>query len=326
MTSLRDDGVHLSNPKITSGRWITGSVLGIVLLMASYLLAVWTRDGQAIENAALRGADQVPAQDLISANETLNAITVGSLAAATLLVAVIGLFRRRIDLAVAGVGIIVLGQMITQGLKRYILPRPALVEVSGDFVHNSFPSGHTTIAMTVLFSLILVVPYRWRGMAVLLVASWAVGIGAYTTTAKWHRLSDTIGAMAVALLCACLASWWLTARGRVRRYEGRSFPGRVVLVVLIAVGAAAALGLGSLIWIIGAVRGVDFAVHDEAWEYNAYLGANVIAAGAAGIVLLLFWALWRRLEIPPIETRATLGRRWRSRTSAAAHPRSTGRG
>lgn len=157
----------------------------------------------------------------------------------------------------------------------------------------------TTIAMTALFALILVVPYRWRGLTVLFVSSWAIGIGAFTITAKWHRLSDTIGAMAIALLCASLASWWLTARGRVTRYTGRSFPGRVVLVVLITSGAAVTLLIGSALWVAGALRGIDFAVHDDIWEYNAYLGANTIAAGAEGLMLLLFWGLWHRLEVAP---------------------------
>lgn len=120
----------------------------MVVLVASYLLAVWTRTGQAVENAALRGADQVAEQDAVEANETLSAITLISLIGAMILVAVIALLRRRLDLAVAAVGVIVLGQMLTQALKRFILPRPDLVEVAGDYSHNSFPSGHTTIAMT----------------------------------------------------------------------------------------------------------------------------------------------------------------------------------
>ena len=287
---------------VGKGRWIAGVIVGAVLLAASYVLAVWTRDGQAIENAALRGADQISEQELIAANDALNAITIGSLAAAVVLIAVIALVRRRVDLAIAGVGTVVLGQLITQSLKRFILPRPGLVEVTGDFVHNSFPSGHTTIAMTVLFALILVLPYRWRGLTIFLVWGWAISIGAFTITAKWHRLSDTIGAMGVALLCASLASWWLASRGRVARNTGRAFPGRVVLVVLIALASVGTVVTGASIWVMGGLRGIDFAVRDDIWEYNAYLGANTVAAGAAGLVLLLFWALWHRLEAVPRRT------------------------
>lgn len=48
-----------------SGRWVAGIAVGVVVLVASYLLAVWTRTGHAVENAVLRGADQVAAQDAV---------------------------------------------------------------------------------------------------------------------------------------------------------------------------------------------------------------------------------------------------------------------
>lgn len=279
--------------------WVVGAAVAAAVLVLSYLLAVWTTRGQALENAALRGADQVSDQDLAGANDALHAITLLSLAAATALVAAIGLARRRADLAVAGVGVIVLGQVVTQSLKRFVLPRPELVEVTGDYTHNSFPSGHTTIAMTVLFALVLVVPYRWRGVMMFFVWSWAVGIGAYTVTAKWHRLSDTVGAMAVALLCACLASWWLARRGAITQYTGRAFPGRVVLVVLIATTSVVGLVAGGILWGVGLGQGVDFSAPDDAWDDNAYLGANALSGALAGLTTLLFWGLWHRRELAP---------------------------
>lgn len=284
---------------VENARWLTGAAIGVVALTAAYLLMVWTRTGQALENAALRGADQVDEQDFATASDSLHAITLVTLAGAVLLVALIGLLRHRVDLAIAGVGIIVLGQVITQTLKRFALPRPELVEVSGHFSHNSFPSGHTTIAMTVLFALVVVVPYRWRGWTVFFVWSWAVGIGALTITAKWHRLSDTLGAMAIALLCACLASWWLARRGTVSRWTGRVFPGRVVLVVLIAAVSTLSLVVGAILWGAGLAAGIDFAAPDDAWESNAYLGAHSLSAGLAGLTLLLCWGLWHRRGIAP---------------------------
>ncbi|NUL44015.1 phosphatase PAP2 family protein [Cellulosimicrobium funkei] len=281
----------------SSGRWLLGAGISILILFGSYLLAVWTPMGQALENAALRGADQVNRQDVSDANNALHAITIVSLGLAIVVVVAIALVRRRPDLAVAGAGVIVLGQVITQGLKRFVLPRPELVEVTGNYTQNSFPSGHTTIAMTVLFALIIVVPYRWRGVMMFFVWPWAVGIGAYTITAKWHRFSDTLGAMAVALLCACLASWWLARRGQVTRHTGRAYSGRVVLVVVIALSAAVALALGGFLWAAGFAQGEDFTQPDSIWDYNAYLGANTLAAGCAGVATLAFWALWHRRRV-----------------------------
>lgn len=277
-------------------RWPVAAGTALAVLLASYGLAVLTRGGQALENAALRGADQVSDQDLSAADQALGDITVVSLAVAVALVALVALLRRRLDLAIAGVAIIVVGQVITQSLKRFILPRPSLVEVTGDYMHNSFPSGHTTIAMTVLFALLIVVPYRWRGFALLITLAWAVGIGAFTVTAKWHRVSDTIGADAVALLCACLASWWLSRRGSVRPYSGPPRRGRTVLSVLLGVAAAGLLVLGAILWVVPATRGVDFSVPNPVQDYTAYLGGHSLAAGFSALTALVFLLLWRRLD------------------------------
>ena len=117
-------------------------------------------------------------------------------------VAAIALIRRQIRLGIAAVSIIVIGQVITQVLKRFVLPRPGLVETTGGYTHNSLPSGHTTVAVTVLLALVPVVPYRLRGLTILVATPWAVAIAAYTITAKWHRFSDTLAADAVALAVA----------------------------------------------------------------------------------------------------------------------------
>ncbi|WP_235026798.1 phosphatase PAP2 family protein [Dietzia lutea] len=266
------------------------------MLTISYLSAVWTTRGQATENAALRGADQVSEQDFSAASEALGHITIATLAVAVILIALVGLVRRRPDLAIAGVAVIVLGQVITQALKRFVLPRPELVEVSSNYTQNSFPSGHTTIAMTVLFAVFIVVPHRWRGIAALVVLTWAIGIGAYTTTAKWHRLSDTIGADAVALLCGCLAAWWLARRGSLCHYQGGVRRGRVVYVVIVAALTSISLALGAALWGIPHLRGTDLSIPDAAQDYTAYLGAHALAAGFSGLTALAFWALWHRVD------------------------------
>ncbi|WP_309068845.1 phosphatase PAP2 family protein [Microbacterium sp.] len=288
VTATRDPGGR---------RWPVAAVTGAALLSGTYLIAVWTVGGQVLENAALRGADQVRPDELTVADQALGHITVWSLAVAVVLVAAVALARRRFDLAVAAVGVIVVGQLITQTLKRFVLPRPPLVEVIGDYMQNSFPSGHTTIAMTILFAALIVVPYRWRGVAMFFVLTWAIGIGAYTVTAKWHRFSDTLGADAVALICGCLAAWWLARRGAISPYTGRAHRGRIVLVVLVGIGALASLALGALLWILPLARGLDLAVADPAQDYTAYLGAHSLAAGASGATALIFWALWHRREV-----------------------------
>lgn len=286
-------------PLTSSRRWIIGVGVALAVLCAIYIAAVLTTAGQAHENAALRGADQVSPERVVSANTILGAITVVSLGVMTLVVGVIGLIRRRVDLAVAGVGVIVAGQIVTQPLKRVILPRPDLVDVNAFYAHNTLPSGHTTIAMTVLFALILVVPYRWRGITLLFALPWAMSIGAYTVMAKWHRVSDTIAADAVSFLLACAASWWLTRRGAVVHHPDGVYHGRQILFGVVAAFVVVVTALGVLLWIVPVFRGTDFLVPDRVNDYTAYLGGHAMAAGCSGIAALAFWALWHRLDAAP---------------------------
>ncbi|MCE7001166.1 phosphatase PAP2 family protein [Saccharothrix sp. S26] len=282
---------------IRSRRWAVIAVAASGVAVLVYVLAVWTVTGQALENAALRGADQVDAAQAGEAWRALDEITVYSLAAAVVLIALVGALRRRWDLAVAAVGVVVVGQVVVQALKRFVLVRPPLVEVTGDYAHNSLPSGHTAIAMTVLFAAVIVAPHRWRGVVMLFLLPWAVGIGQYTLTAKWHRLSDTLAADAIALALAALASWWLARRGALNRYEGRRRVGRVVIGAFAVVSAVVGLVLGGVLWGVPLARaGLAGAVRDHDYEWDVYLGAGSFALAGSLVAALVFLASWRRLE------------------------------
>ncbi|SDG07220.1 PAP2 superfamily protein [Lentzea fradiae] len=271
-------------------RWPVVAAAGFVFAAVVYVLAVLTRTGQTIENAALRGVDQDDVSETDAAWAALGQITVYSLAAAVLAVALVGVLRKRWDLTVAAVSVIVAGQLVVQVLKRFVLPRPALVEVTGDYAHNSLPSGHTTIAMTVLFAAVIVVPWKWRGVMLFFVLPWATAIGQYTLTAKWHRLSDTLAADGIALAVAALASLWLQRKGSLQVYDGPRRVGRVVLVVFWSLVAAVSLVLGVILWGVPLARqGLD------ADEWVVYLGAGSFASAGSLIAALTFLACWRRI-------------------------------
>ncbi len=261
------------------------------LLAATYVVFVQTVTGQRIENAALRGADQVDGLDEAAADSALGGITPYSLAAVAAVLVGAALLRRNPRLAVAVSVIIVGSSAVTQVLKRFVLPRPELVPVTGDYSHNSFPSGHTTIAMSVLFALVLVVPYRYRGVAMFVGVAHAVAIGAQTITAKWHRLSDTLGADLVALLVACLVVAWLARRDAVEPVTGGRYRWRVWLVGMpLALTTVVALVLGLLVLVLSDVP----ARPDETLDYNMYLASHSLALAGSGLCALVFWAgLWR---------------------------------
>ncbi|TWP47587.1 phosphatase PAP2 family protein [Lentzea tibetensis] len=280
--------------EVTARRWLVIAIAAAAVAVLVYVLAVWTTAGQQLENAALRGADEANAGESGQAWHALGQITVYSLALAVVAVALVGVLRRRWDLALAAVGVVVGGQVVVQVLKRFVLVRPHLVEVTGDYAHNSLPSGHTTIAMTVLFAALIVVPYRWRGVLLFFVLPWAVGIGQYTLTAKWHRLSDTLAADAIALALAALASWWLARRGALHRHTGRRRTGRVVLIVFWACSGVLTFALGVFLCLVPLFREGLGAV--SGYEWVIYLGAGSLASAGSICAALVFTASWRRVD------------------------------
>lgn len=267
-------------------------MVAAALLLLVYVVAVLTPGGQRWENAALTGSGRASPDEKAQALDALAAIQIWSLAAALIAIAVIGLIRRQLLTSVIALAVVLAGAGGTEVLKRWILPRPDLVSAPADLVENSFPSGHTAIAMTTMVAVFLVVPYRWRGWAMFLVMTWATSIGQYTVTAHWHRLSDTVGADLIALILGSVAAYWLHRRGLVRVSEQRRYGGRVVYVVVATILGVVSLALGALLaWV-----SIDQELATGSGDHNAFLATQVLAGAFSTAAALIYWATWHRLE------------------------------
>lgn len=275
-------------------RWRSLLALAVLGFWGAYVALILTTPGQRLENAALRGADRVVwVQD--AANDVLNLITVRSLAWAVILLAGVGLLRRRPRLSLAAVGLVGLALGITEVCKRVLLPRPPLVTAPDVYMHNSFPSGHTTIAMSVLLALVLVSRYRYRSSTMLIAMLYGLGVGSWTLIAKWHRFSDTIGADVVALGVACAASLWLSRRGLVQVARTQELWPRQLLIVVLLLALLALGGLGLLLM---ENAGTDIPPGPSR-DFRIFLAVTALSAAASITTALLFWWSWFRLEVTP---------------------------
>jgi len=266
----------------------------IVLVLFVYLVAVRTGVGQRFENAVLLGAGQTAVQRPAQAIGALSLIRTWSVVAAVALVFTIGLLRRRFALAFAGVALIGAGVATTEFLKGLLI-RPNLVPGWRESAGNSFPSGHTTIAMAVMCALILVTPHRLRGVVAFCTAAPATEIGALTIIARWHRPSDTLGADLVVLCCASLAVLALAASGRIRpagpRVPGRRPTHNLLILGPIALGSAAALCGAVLFAALTYYHRVRYAPGFEVSHYALYAGCLIALAGSGLVTLALLWLL-----------------------------------
>ena len=179
-------------------RLVVLAATAAVLLAALYLLAVKTRWGQRLDDAAFDGRTTRPAV-LRATGRLLDTISVGSLAFLGGAILGIAVIRRRVHLALTA-GVVVLGSNVTtQLLKDLVLGRTDLVPPP-DLLGPSFPSGHTTVAMSLAVALVLVVPARLRTAAALFGLIYACMVGTGTVTAGWHRPSDVMGGFLVVMV------------------------------------------------------------------------------------------------------------------------------
>ena len=183
-----------------------------VLLVILYLVAVRTGFGQRIDNAALEGRtmDRL-VQDAV--DRTLDSVSVTSLVLATVALIVLALLRRRPRLAI-GIGVLVVGANLTTQVLKDGLDRPNPLELGAGRIGltlPTFPSGHSTVAMSLALALVLAVPARLRVPVGIVGLAYAVLVGAATLTGAWHRPSDVLGAYLVTLVWAAGVSAWLVA-------------------------------------------------------------------------------------------------------------------
>ncbi|HEX5146293.1 MAG TPA: phosphatase PAP2 family protein [Conexibacter sp.] len=175
-------------------------VLGLACVAAFallYALAVRTTHGQRVDDAAVTGRSYSPVAHQ-AAQAFLTTISVGSLALAIAALVGQALLRRRVALALVGAAVVVGSVVTSEVLKHVILPRPFLY-FAGVLNHNTFPSGHTTVAFSVGVAATLVAPPRLRRVVAAGAFLFGSAVGIATVAAGWHRPSDVVGAMLVVI-------------------------------------------------------------------------------------------------------------------------------
>ncbi len=269
----------------------------LVLLAVVYVVAVHTSWGQRVDDAALEGRTHRTTV-LNATQDLLDTISIASLALGSMAIMVVAALRRRPHLAVTA-GIVILGANVTtQVLKKVVLDRPDLVgrpDVLG--MTNSFPSGHSTVAMSLAVALILVVPVRARWAAAIGGLAYATLVGAGTVTAGWHRPSDVIGAYLVVMVWAGISVALLIGN------EGtvRARPARLLAKVPSLSPFFGGIGVGLLLGAMIGVGGTLVAARENDLDLVnlglAYAAAITTIAGVALVLLVLLLGMLRDLSL-----------------------------
>lgn len=277
---------------VSATKWVVLLVISIVSFVMTYAVAVLTSFGQNFENAALRGAEHFDPALSQKSETVLEAVSIGTLAIAVLILSAFALLRRQPLVALVLVGVIVGGQILTQVLKRFVLSRPDLADWDAGFTSNSFPSGHTTVFMTLFIALLLVLPYRVRGGVLFVSAICVAVIGTFPITATWHRLSDVVGSALIALGLGAIAALVLFRAKVIVRVNGPRKTSPMIVLASVCTGSIAFIGLA-----LAFLAQMTMITDAITAERSAYFSVNFLGFASLFFAALIYWGSWKKYAI-----------------------------
>jgi membrane-associated phospholipid phosphatase len=157
----------------------------------------------------------------------------------------VALWRRRPHRAVA-VGILLVGTGLTTQALKHLLAQPRFADwlggPEGQIENVSWPSGHSTAAMTLALCAVLVAPPALRAITALVGGAFAIAVGYATLALVWHYPSDVVAGYLVAGLWVSVAVAVLQ-RVEPAHAEPAEAPRWEPLAILGGVGAVVAAAL-----------------------------------------------------------------------------------
>lgn len=248
-------------------------IASIIVLLALIVYSQSTKSGQDRDQAAMDtiDADTDTVRELLS---WLGYVSIGSTALALVVCIALALLRHRYAAAIGAAAIVAGANITTQVLKRLVIERADF----GYLSVPSLPSGHTTVVISIVLAALLIAPHGTRFAITFIGAILATLVGASTVVAGWHRPSDVLAALLVALAWGSLVTLVLSVRRTGVRAAGAS-----AHTLLSLVGAAAA---GALLVFIG-VR------PNEGWTGVA---DAAVMLGCLGVATALTVGVFARLS------------------------------
>ena len=285
MTDLADATPPEAN--LQRARRLRNLALGAAALFVLVcLLAVHTQLGQEWDDRAVLERFAAGKRQINRAKDILDAIRVQSLVVGLLVLIAIGMWRRR-PWAAASAVLLFSGTILLAEVLKLVLPRPDLSQLENRPVFdgiNTFPSGHATIATSLVLASLLVSSARARPWVAIVGLVWAATAAWGTLAAGWHRPSDAIGGILLATACFAGGASWLLPR------HWRSAAGTTNLAKqLLPMGGllVALLALAARIMTWWAPSG-----NDEQLGRATYLSASVLILAAVSFSILYFaWLL-----------------------------------
>jgi len=199
------------------------------VFVVAYVIFVLMPAGQILDDEMLEAfrAEKLTRTALTGALHWINLVTI--LLAAMVMV-LLGAVRHRFTIGIVAVVSFAAAIVLAEAVK-LVLPRPAhqpeLDEALGRVGVDTYPSGHSTIITAGVIALL----WAWGATNR---PAWVVGAGVIivvvsaTVVAGWHRPSDGIGGISLAIAVMAWAGWWMTCRGADEPKSAPSHEGKTL--------------------------------------------------------------------------------------------------
>lgn len=265
------DRLPLSSP-------IVGALSAAAVVFASWRVFVGTVRGQQLDQLALVGSNIGAARVDSQLGRLLDSVSVPAVAVLIGAALLIAGLRGRWRLGFVAAAVIGAANVTTQVLKYWVFDREDLLGLGALNVTNTLPSGHVTVAAAGVVGLLLVVPPLLRSLTAISGAVIVVAFGFATLANQWHRPSDVLAAVAVAVAWAMVGV--VILRAEYNATGGVEVPHRpgavsVVLVTAAIAGLGAAAAAGALVW------GVAPGASDRGQQFLAYAAGMAAVTGLA---------------------------------------------
>lgn len=264
-----------------AARWVITAGVSLIALAGVYTAAVLTPAGQEIEDSILASVD---GNTLLQSGVALDAISPVAVLVVLAVTMGVALLRRRPGAAVQA-GALIVGATVTAQLLKQFVPRP---DLTGELYGNSFPSGHTTIAVAGLLAVMTAFGRHLRPLLFVVGTAFAAVVAEQTVAYGWHRVSDIVGSCAVVLFWLGVVRWgasrWSRPTTTVDQVGPRS---HAVTSAIVGLAVVVCLATSGAVWGIGI--GSDMSLTGSS-GYGVLDGARL---AAAGVVLVTAWIAWK---------------------------------
>ena len=223
---------------------------GVIGVVGLYVIFVRVPIGQRWDDRELLGGQLASLEARQAVTSALHGIRISTIILMVVLLLAVGLLRKQ--RAVALVTVVAFGGAIASAeiLKR-VLPRRDLAPELNAYVDNgnidTYPSGHSAIAMAFALGVLIVTAPRYRTPVAGTGMLWVAAVTMATLAAGWHRPSDILGGVAVALAWMAAAAAMTVARRKP--VDSPSSPERPLVLAAAVVFLVCAAALAIWIWL-----------------------------------------------------------------------------